>query len=211
MIKKAIIYYNFIVVTTMVVSGFFSTQSSPQLISAILFSPIALYFWLLVVPKKNKAVAIYSTPKLPKTQKPVELKRLPDKAKVDADRRMFLKLIGSAGASLFLFALFTKKAEAAFFGSVPGTGTVALKDTSGTQIDPAIKQPTDGYKISGIDDSSPAYYGFVNKDGDWFIMRETSGGEYKYYKKTALDNDFTTDWPNRATLTPYEYFDSIFS
>ncbi len=104
----------------------------------------------------------------------------------------------------------TKRAQGAFFGSVPGPGVVALKDTSGAEIDPAIKLPTDGYKISEIDDSSPAYYGFVDKDGDWFIMKESSAGQYKYYKKIVTDDDtFTVEWPNRGGFT-YLYFDSIF-
>ena len=130
---------------------------------------------------------------------------------------MFLKLIGSAGMSLFFYSLVTKRGEAAFFGSVPGPGTVALKDTTGTKIDPAIKQPTDGYRINQLDDTSSAtysYYGFTNKDGDWFIMRETTSGanagDYRYYKKKPADGSFSTEWLNRATLSPYDYFDAIF-
>ncbi len=104
-------------------------------------------------------------------------------------------------------AMFTKKAQAAFFGSVPGPGTVAIKNSAGVQIDPAEAHPTDGYEITEIDDtSSPAYYGFLKKNGYWYIMKEDSTGAYRYSKGTTA---FTTNWTNRASLT-YDYFNSIF-
>lgn len=217
--KKLLIYYNFIIVTLMIVGGFLGTSSYAQLASAALFFPLAAYFLFLVLPNRSKAIIFPEPQKIKKTKKKkaktevLKAEKIEEdgseKIRLDANRRAFVKLIGSAGVSLFLFSIFTKKAQGAFFGSVPGPGVVALKDTSGTQIDPAIKLPTDGYKISEIDDSSPAYYGFVDKDGNWFIMKESSTGQYKYYKKTDSDNNFTTDWPNRGGFT-YLYFDSIF-
>lgn len=122
---------------------------------------------------------------------------------------MFLKLIGTAGVGVFMMSVFTKKAQAAFFGSAPGPGTVAIKNIAGDKIDPAEKQPTDGYKIAQLDDSTPAYYGFTNKEGAWFIMREEATGAYRYAKG---DNNFSTlGWPKRNTdeLT-YGYFNEIF-
>ncbi len=217
--KKLLIYYNFVVVSLMIVGGFLGTGSYAQLASAALFFPLAAYFLFLVLPNRSKAIIFPEPQEIKKTKKKkaktevLKAEKIEDdgseKKRLDVNRRAFVKLIGSAGVSLFLFSIFTKKAQGAFFGSVPGPGVVALKDTSGTQIDPAIKLPTDGYKISEIDDSSPSYYGFVDKDGDWFIMKESSTGQYKYYKKTGEDDDFTTDWPNRGGFT-YLYFDSIF-
>jgi hypothetical protein len=127
----------------------------------------------------------------------------------DLDRRAFLKLIGSAGMAVFLLQLFSGKANAAFFGSVPGPGTVGIKDSGGNLIDPAISQPTDGYKISQIDDASATvqYFGFVNKDGAWYIQKEDSSeGTYRYTKGSS---NFATNWTNRTSLT-YDYFDSVF-
>jgi hypothetical protein len=217
--KKLLIYYNFIVVSLMIVGGFLGTGSYAQLASAALFFPLAAYFLFLVLPNRSKAIIFSEPQKVKKTKKKkaktevLKAKRIEDggteKKRIDANRRAFVKLIGSAGVSLFLFSIFTKKAQGAFFGSVPGPGTIALKDTSGALIDPAIKLPTDGYKISEIDDSSPSYYGFVDKDGDWFIMEESSTGQYKYYKKTGDNDTFTVEWPNRGGFT-YLYFDSIF-
>jgi len=125
----------------------------------------------------------------------------------DMDRRKFLKLLGGTSMGMFIMAMFVpKNASAAFFGSVPGPGTVSLKDTSGNQIDPAIKAPTDGYNITEIDDSgSPAYYGFVDKDGNWYITEEVSG-TYLYFKGST---NFSASWTGRAGLS-YNYFDLIF-
>jgi len=217
--KRLLAYYGFIITSVIVALGFLTARDPAQLIGATLFYPLAVYFFLAIAPRRNKAIHLPKIQVLPKES-------LPEKQTIeegrfipgfDFDRRMFLKLIGSAGLSVFFFSLFTKKAEAAFFGSVPGPGTVSLKDTSGTKIDPAVKQPTDGYRINQLDDTSSAtysYFGFTNKDGDWFIMRETTSGanvgDYRYYKKKTADGSFSTEWPNRATLSPYDYFDVIF-
>jgi hypothetical protein len=126
----------------------------------------------------------------------------------DRKRRQFLKIVGGGGVSLFFMLFFMPgKAEAAFFGSSPGPGVVAIKDSSGTKIDPAEKQPTDGYNISEIDDAtSPSYYGFVHKNGPWYIAKEDSAGAYRYISGSS---NFSTSWTARAGLE-YDYFDSIF-
>ncbi len=200
----------------MAVMGFLQASTTPQLISAILFFPLTAYFWLLVFPKRTKAtvpqISLKPFPvkskKKAQKEEAIILEKIPaGKTKYDLDKRTFIKLIGSAGLSIFLLSIFTKKAEAAFFGSVPGPGTVSLKDTTGAQIDPAIKAPTDGYKITNVDDSSPAYYGFVDKTARWFIMKEdSSSGTYRYTKGTT---NFASNWTNRASLT-YDYFNVIF-
>lgn len=126
----------------------------------------------------------------------------------DFRRRQFLKIIGGGGVSLFLMLfVFKKDASAAFFGSGGGPGIVSLKDSSGNQIDPAEKQPTDGYSISEVDDDdSPSYYGFIHKNGAWYIAKEESTGAYRYTKGAS---SFSTNWTNRTSLT-YDYFDNIF-
>jgi len=196
----------------MTVSGLIGATTYAQVISTILFFPLTLFFLKHVIPRRKSALILepveivtsayrQSTKKKVPTPEPLKLEK-----SFDIDRRLFIKLIGSAGISLFLFSVFTQKAHGAFFGSVPGPGTVSLKDTSGAQIDPAIKTPTDGYKISQIDDSSPAFYGFIDKTGAWFIMKEDSTGAYRYAKGSS---SFSTNWTNRAILS-YDYFDAIF-
>ncbi|MBI4099374.1 hypothetical protein HY440_00025 [Candidatus Microgenomates bacterium] len=213
---RLLLAYDFILTTIMTITGFIAARSVPQFVSAALFAPLALYFWQLILPRRSRQFPVTELgfeilEVVP--QRPARLKKVPQPEEktgrhFDMDRRMFLKLIGSAGLTLFMFSVFTKKAEAAFFGSVPGPGTVALKDTTGALVDPAIKQPTDGYKITEIDDSTPAYYGFVNKDGAWFIMKEDSTAT-PYYSYTKGDTSFSTNWTGRAGLT-YGYFDAIF-
>lgn len=126
----------------------------------------------------------------------------------DRQRRQFLKILGGGGMSLIVMMfLMPNRAQAAFFGSVPGPGVVAIKDSSGNKIDPAEKKPTDGYTISEIDDdSSPSYYGFIQKDGLWYIARENADGSYRY---ASGNSNFSNNWSIRATLT-YDYFDSVF-
>ena len=126
----------------------------------------------------------------------------------DDNRRLFLKLVGSTSLSILFMAVLGKDtAKAAFFGSVPGPGTVSVKDSTGATIDPAEKQSTDGYEISQVDDSTtPAYYGFVHKTGAWYITKEDATGAYRYAKGSV---DFATSWASRAGLT-YDYFDAIF-
>jgi hypothetical protein len=208
--RKAAIYYSFIITFIMALMGFMSAQNVPHLISSVIFFPLALYFWLQVFPQRKRAINLAKVKVRPQDktveaqEKVLELAEEGEVEGVDHDRRAFLKIIGSAGLSLFMMAIFTKKAEAAFFGSVPGPGTVAIKDASGNLINPAEKQPTDGYEISRIDDSTPSYYGFTNKDGAWFIMKEDSSGNYTY---TAGSSNFTSNWASRASLTYGEYFD----
>ncbi len=199
--KKIVIYYNFILISVMTLIGFLQAKSIAHLFSALLFFPLAWYFWKQVVPNSKKALIV--NPKRAQTLQKAPQATIISK-KFDVDRRMFLKLIGSAGVTVFLFSLFTKKAHGAFFGSVPGPGTISLKDIAGNKIDPAEKYPTDGYKIARLDDASPSYYGFIRKDGTWFIMREESNGTYKY--KKGPSNFVTTGWDIRnTTLTYSEY------
>lgn len=205
---RGVLVYNFILTTVMTAAGFLGAKSLPQFVSASLFLPLALCFWQQILPKKSVIAPttdlgfeILTIPEEPATK----LQKAPHH--YDIDRRTFLKLIGSAGLTLFLFSVFTKRAEATFFGSVPGPGTVALKDSTGAAIDPAIKQPTDGYKISEVDaDSSPAYYGYLEKTGKWFIMKEEDTGAYRY---TRGDTDFAGNWTDRDELE-YDYYDAVF-
>ncbi len=77
-------------------------------------------------------------------------------------------------------------------------------------IDPAESQPTDGYAITNVDDGAPSYYGYLNKNGAWYIMKEDAdAGNYRYAKGSV---DFIVNWGNRKTdLITYGYFDDIFN
>lgn len=134
----------------------------------------------------------------------------------DHTRRDFLKRIGGLGLGLLAYSLLNpKQAGAAFFGSVPGPGTVSIKDTTDTKIDPALKglqSLTTSYGVSEIDDDgSTLYYGFVNANGGWYILKETEAvGEELSYRYAKGDTDFSTNWGNRKTTLSYQYFDQAF-
>lgn len=201
--KKFTIFYSFIVTSFMTISGILNATNVAELFASFLFSFVSYYFFLLMMPKKRSAI-LRVEPVIDIIPEKIKTIKNPD---YDPERRKFLKLIGAAGGSLFLMTIFTQKAEAAFFGSMPGPGTVAVKNTSGVAIDPAEKKPTDGYNITEIDDTGlDTYYGYVNKEGAWFIQKESSSGAYRYTKGSS---DFSTNWTNKASLT-YDYFNVVF-
>ncbi len=208
--KQIILYYGLFICLLLTLAGIISAKSFNDLLSSFIYIPLIFFFTTQLLHKK-----VITRKQTPKITKPTSTKVITptqiisnDSPNIaDNDKRLFLKLVGSAGFSLLFMAMFTKKAQAAFFGSVPGPGTVAIKNTAGVQIDPSQEHPTDGYEITEIDDtSSPSYYGFLKKNGNWYIMKEDSTGAYRYSKGTSL---FTTNWTNRASLT-YDYFNSIF-
>lgn len=227
--KRAALIYNILVLSVFLTAGLVNAKSAHDTLLALLFAPPLVYFCRLLIgnlkpdthlffpqqqsesttPTNTSAIAI-TTPNLPAidtTSPAYEPEIVTDPNIADVNRRLFLKLIGGAGLSVFMMSIFTDRAHAAFFGSMPIPGAMTLKDSTGAAIDPAEKQPTDGYEISEIDDAaSPAYYGFVHKTGAWYISREDANGSYRYAKGPS---DFPTAWTNRATLT-YDYFDNVF-
>lgn len=66
--------------------------------------------------------------------------------------------------------------------------------------------PLEAYNIARIDStSSPKYFGYLNKDGNWCISKEDTG----VWTYAIGLTDFSTNWTNRAGL-PYEEFNAIF-
>ncbi len=208
-IRKLVTFYSFVLTSFITVTGILSANNYLELLTAISFSPLALYFFVLMTPKKASVLSrdVDSIVEIIPNSKVIkENNHVNKNVEYDPERRKFLKLISAAGGAIFLTAIFTKKAEASFFGSMPGPGTVAIKNTSGVAIDPAEKKPTDGYSITEIDDSgADTYYGFVNKDGAWFVLKD-SDSTYRYAKGTS---SFSTNWSDRASLT-YDYFNNVF-
>lgn len=64
------------------------------------------------------------------------------------------------------------------------------------------------YKIADIDDSSdPKYYGFVDKEGGWLILKEDTTSSPKTYRYERGTSGYTANWTNRAALTYYYYYE----
>ncbi len=191
--KKLLDYYNLIITATFVLLALLNAKTPVELATGIVFTPLLIYFALLIVPSQKPSPRV--SKKMLSDQKnnavaPSVIK-LPN---FDLDRRLFLKIFASGGLSLFLFSLFTGRAEKAFFGSGPNNNSSSTKDL------------LDEYQITEIDDSIPTYYGYVNQDGAWFIRKEEINGSYRYIKGPS---NFSASWLNRATLS-YDYFSSVF-
>ncbi|MFC1654042.1 hypothetical protein ACFL1M_04310 [Patescibacteria group bacterium] len=233
--KRALVTYNFIIAVIITIAGLASAQSVTQVIISLAFLPVAIYFTIQLFKrrspqqqtKKTYSISpikignqILSTPSKHKRNTDpdvIEPEFLTKKQQQDREdqvnvsdtnKRIFLKFIGTSSIAMVIMALFTKKAQAAFFGSIPGPGTVSIKDSSGSTIDPAEKQPTDGYEVSEIDDSgTDTYYGFVHTNGSWYITKEDTTGAFRYIRGST---SFSTSWTNRAGLS-YDYYNNIFS
>ncbi len=191
----------------------YATASSEYIFAAVI-APLPLYFWGSLVGR-----SVRGSRKQRPQEKPAEEDEIAT-AKVqavrkeevnDPKRRDFLKKIGGVGLGILAYSILNpREAGAAFFGGVPGPGTVAIKDTTDTKIDPAISSPTDAFGISEIDDGDPAYYGFINKAGYWYILQEDeTAGDFSYRYLKGGPNDFPAKWTGRGGWT-YEYFNQIF-
>lgn len=95
-----------------------------------------------------------------------------------------------------------------------------IANAIGTIINPATEEKQDDiisaissiiqtdYKISDMDTSSdPSYFGYIDKDGNWYITELTeSTGEVRYCKGSS---DYSTNWTSRASLT-YDLYNNVF-
>lgn len=223
-VTKILSIYGFFFSAILFLSLLGNIKSFIEFVFLLILAPFEIYFALIVIDKINKnSLVEHEDGNSNKTEsksetkfeikEPVALEEVkgekvetPKEVVREKDRRDFLKILASAGLGVALTGLINpQKAGAAFFGSVPGPGTISVKDTTGTRIDPAIKSPTDGYGIMNTDESSyPYYYGFVNKDGAWYIVKAASDGSFTYAKGASGYN-----WSARAGQT-YASYDSTF-
>lgn len=211
--NKTLVYLSFAIASLLIIATFVTAKTYTQLGIAVVFYPLlTLFAYKLFVGKDGKEPVIaFQLPSLKRTKvAEVETPKVEseDVSVTDIEKRAFLKLIGAAGISFFLFSLFNRRSEGLFFGrAAGGSGVTALTDGAGNKIDPAERQPTDGYRISEIDDNDTAFYGFTGKNGAWFIMKEESDtGSFRYSKG---ESNFSVNWTNRKDLQ-YDYFHYIF-
>ena len=87
-------------------------------------------------------------------------------------------------------------------------GNLATISTNTGKITDALAQ----YKFSDEYITTPAgtvYRGYLDKDGNWFIVKETITADSRTYRYKKGTSDYTTNWTGRAGLT-YNYFDTEF-
>jgi len=195
---KILTYCSFVIASLVVIIAFVTARTYSELVFAIVLYPPLVYYAFKVFPRKSRQVHY---------QEQVATIQPVSENVVDDDKRAFLKLLGVSGISLILYSIFIKRPQVPFFPSSSESETISLQDTAGNKIDPAEKGPTDEYRITEIDDSIIAYYGFTHKNGSWFIMQEdTDTGSFRY---TRGDSDFASGWANREHLK-YDYFINVF-
>ena len=218
--KNIALYTGFVAASLTNAIIFITTTTYLQLAVAIFIYVPLVYLAFKLFPRKTRinnstvhTVQIpdpveYTTPK----PKPIEHTiSEQDKSEgvdiVDINKRAFLKLIGAAGLTLFISSLFSKKAESLILGKAEEPGATTLQDATGNIINPAEHYPTNDYTISEVDYGISTFYGFIDRDEGWFIMKEDgNAGAYRYIKGNA---GFRNNWKNRENLK-YDYFNRIF-
>lgn len=70
------------------------------------------------------------------------------------------------------------------------------------------QDPLSSYKCSDIyDATNPNYYGYIDKDGNWYILENNTTNNTNRYVKGG--SEYTTNWTNRSGLT-YDYYNVVF-
>jgi len=137
-----------------------------------------------------------------------------DKKDIDEAKRKFLKLLAGTGlTTVFLYMFNAKKTQAAFFGNGSGPAVMAVKDSSGKKIDPAVNSPTDGYGIGDIASvTTTNYYGYVNKDAIWYVLKEDTTNNSFQYASLLNNTGITTyaaAWSGKTDLTYGSFSDAF--
>jgi len=70
------------------------------------------------------------------------------------------------------------------------------------EIIPKIPRSVMEYWVCNRDETViPQYYGFMNKDGNWYIMEDNDATGVTRYCSGANASDYPTNWTNRVSLT----------
>ena len=204
---KTLTYSGFAISALFVILAFITAKTYTQLAVAVLLYPLIAYFALKLFPRKiqedhSVTIQIPARP-YPKVE---EVQR--QKVEVaDVDKRTFLKLVGAAGLSFFIFSLLGKRVETLLFGRALQSGVNEFESPPTGELASTTAQPTEGYRISEIEDGVITYYGFTNKSGAWLIMKEeTDASSFRYAKG---ESDFPGNWAKRESLK-YDYFYNLF-
>lgn len=214
---KYITYAGLSASTVILIFAFVTAQSYSQLGIAATFYPLLAFLLLKAFPREStkQKELVQETPLSPKPVEVPHSNPIPATTDMssrvdiaDIDKRAFLKIIGGAGLTFFLFSLLGKRTQVPFLGKFGTPDHTTIKNADGLQINPAEKQPLDGYQISEIDDSLTAYYGFINKVGHWIIMKQDN--ESMSFRYAKGNSNFPNSWKDRERLS-YDYFYNVFN
>lgn len=207
--KVALTYSSLAIACLAVIAAFITATSYMQLAAASLLYPFLILFAYKVLPIRAKRTAL---------ERPAVKRQIHEASHTktqeetishvgvsDIEKRAFLKLIGATGISFFLISIFGRRVENLLFGQ-SATPPTPMVSPLGGQTNVATASPTEGYRISEIDNGQVGYYGFTTKGGGWIIMKEdTNSGSFRYTKGAS---NFPFNWNNRANLR-YDYFHDL--
>lgn len=204
-------YLTFAIAFMFVVATFITATNFTQLALATLLYPVLMFTAYKMYTRKPNSVSEKVVVDEETAQTQAGTKKPAERIVIsDVDKRVFLKLIGSAGVFLFLFSLFNKKAENMFYKSLPETGRSFFDKKEASRAGTtgaAAAQPTDEYGISEIENGETSYYGYTKLGGAWYIMKvDSATNSFRYIKG---DKNFPGSWKNREKLK-YDYFGNVF-
>lgn len=211
--KILLTYPSFIIACLLVGAVFITAKTYLQLGIAILSYPVLIFFAYKIFrgkPKSShlKEQATVTVQPLVKPKASIEGAKAESFVVTDINKRAFLKLVGATGISFFLISIFGRSIQSLLFGQNFAQTQNLIGNTQVDKAGTVPATPTDGYKISEVEDGTVSYYGFINKGGNWFIMKgDTNTGAFRY---TRGASNFSDNWKNRKGLK-YDYFDKVFS
>lgn len=195
--SKTISYTSIIIGSIIVIFMFVTSKTYVQLGLAAILYPLLAYF-ILKVSEQGTQETPEATIQMPsRPVQTVQDSSLEQVEVADVDKRTFLKFLGAAGLSFFVFSILGRRVDSLLFGG---------RSQNGQTIQEA--NPMEGFKISEVaDDGIISFYGFVNQESGWLIMRQDNDiSSFRYAKG---DSNFTSNWANRENLK-YDYYSKLF-
>jgi len=214
-IRIPLLIYSLIFSLIVTAAEVINIRNLHEAVILILMLPFPLFF---INESKRMLIRMFAglktklTPKVDQKEPSPEVGKIAKTEKIDTSKRKFLKIAaGTSLATALMYFLKKQPAGAAFFGSVPGPGTIAIKDASGNKVNPSIQQPLDGYNVSDIDTTGATQYiGFLNKDSAWYILQINPDNSIRYVKgATNYSTPTTGAWATRGSQS-YGTFSDIF-
>lgn len=210
MMTKAMTNLSFTIAAIIVVLIFFSSSTFPQLAFATVLYAALVYIGLMIFPRKSRHSARPAYVPVTEThhREYHEAHETPQEnvMSLDIDKRAFIKLIGATSISFFLFSMLGRSVEGLLFGGKNTNSGFPPTQPLGGHDTQEPSSPTEGYRISEIDESEISYFGFTNKSGGWLIMKEDINSTAFRYAKG--EKDFPKNWSNRESLT-YDYYHNL--
>lgn len=209
---KTLTYPVFVIAGLLTIATFVTAKTYSQLALGVFLYPILIYIAFKIFPKfewlTQKATrqtnttqdhGQYETNSNPQPPKETALI-------ADIDKRAFIKLIGATGISYLVFSILGRRIEPLIFGKNTPANIGQFGNTG--QISTNESSPADGYKISEVDEQDQfRYFGFVNQNGAWLVMRQDANDNtFRYIKGSS---NFPGNWRDREKLK-YDYYYNLF-